>query len=869
MKDLKQNISTSFLVLSIAFLGACTAAPEANIRISIVPGKSTSVNINDVSANPNPSIHPGEGEYLTDPITAVMYPTSETGLLKTGGCYLVHVSGPGLENPNHPQPGGGSSNTCPAGVPDVTSLGILPPKVYPYGGDVSVKVPSGPDRRIDLIGFINPYPNDTKCEKPFRIEFYQKADGQGGTKIENRFIYGNYVVDTDSASTDPIPAGLQSSPNSKFGFFATSGKKNLGPGPQNVELVSLPWSKNDDDLFEGPNEYGCGDGGGGSNGGPPSHGFEDSMPHIGHEGNIYTGMFQEGFLQIACEGTEDIDLVMGGISLSLTCSGSTDRANFQNIVWNPEWNSSNTLCVKGQNGYQPGDTCVPGTNSYFGQAIPYNISRTTGDSISGHILYSPRYMEVRNNTHSGGALLSYSGLGSPSFVGYKRSGDSRSIIIKDQSAAVSSILKTVIQPQNNDMDRSSFDWDNTAPIVELLTNAPPSFHTVTLGLVDANGARNFNLFGVGPTSGTNVIGMDWLSPSNNYYTSLIDGASWSMPQMVSENGTFVSSSVNPALTTPSPLAGLLPDSGGLINSPGHGLFDGQMVDISAPTAGTCTNGGAQTNARVRVINPSDFEVYSPSGLIMDGGGSCTFGIANRSNINLKAFRASNLDIATTAPSIFDIPMVKIAGAGVETILLDMPPSGNSLAVALRNSTGMISATQCESNNSCLAPTLADKSATTIDSADLIMDQGQPLLLAASLNSLGTVKRYQFDFTNSNPQNRIQDNASSVFFYPNLPAGVFSNVIIKSLRSPDNFSISRPEALLYFENSGTGYLYRSLDAGLNWYRVDEFPSTSYSVTDITVVENNYGSNWEPAFALLVYDTTAAAKYIIRYQDGAGF
>lgn len=170
---------------------------------------------------------------------------AESGLIKNRTCYLVHVTAPDLivsgTGDSHGQ------ESCKDGVPAVNGLGKLFGP-FAYGSEAVVRVPSGASRRFDLIGFINPYPNDPNCTQPFDVRVTESS-----TPGERRVtvVYGNYVIDAE----DSVPEGLQaaSDPYGNLGFFFHSDVVNLAPGPQNVTMKKLAWSSSGS-----PEEYGCG-----------------------------------------------------------------------------------------------------------------------------------------------------------------------------------------------------------------------------------------------------------------------------------------------------------------------------------------------------------------------------------------------------------------------------------------------------------------------------------------------------------------------------------------------------------------------------------------------------------------------------------
>ncbi|MEO5668205.1 MAG: hypothetical protein ABIR96_09120, partial [Bdellovibrionota bacterium] len=170
-----------------------------------------------------------------------------SGLIKNRMCYVVHVTGDGLNAEGTENHGKDDKNSCPAGVPKIPAFGkIYGP--YVYGADAAISVAAGSNRRFDLVGFLNPYSDDPNCSK--KIVTSLLKDSSGG--VHPLLKYGDYVINDDKA-----PAGLKlaQKPFGQLGFFYYSNVVTLAPGRQTVSMNRLPWAS------DRPQEYGCDHGG--------------------------------------------------------------------------------------------------------------------------------------------------------------------------------------------------------------------------------------------------------------------------------------------------------------------------------------------------------------------------------------------------------------------------------------------------------------------------------------------------------------------------------------------------------------------------------------------------------------------------------
>jgi hypothetical protein len=159
--------------------------------------------------------------------------------------------------------------------------------------------------------------------------------------------------------------------------------------------------------------------------------------------------------------------------------------------------------------------------------------------------------------------------------------------------------------------------------------------------------------------------------------------------------------------------------------------------------------------------------------------------------------------------------------------------------------------------------------TTTKSFDLLVGGGDPVLLAAVSDSTTfSLKRWRL--TSSLEQELATPAAA---FYPPLPATP-SNVILRSLRSPDQGINDSQSALLYLSVTSGQMLYRTQDGGQTWFRVAAFPLNDGTITDIMPIERHDiyldgSAHWNPGFLLLQKFISNGEKVRFLSQDWHGF
>jgi hypothetical protein len=166
-------------LLSLGLLVACSSEEPSRINFVFERGPVQTL---DMAAGP----------VDMDGFTADVSPS---GLIKNRACYFIHVTGPGINVPGTINDNPNSS--CPAGVPDVPALGqFFGPFPYgPNGVSASIQVRSGKNRRFDLVGFINPLPDDPGCTKAFEAKQLVGSDGKSDVLIR----YDKFVIDAKSS----------------------------------------------------------------------------------------------------------------------------------------------------------------------------------------------------------------------------------------------------------------------------------------------------------------------------------------------------------------------------------------------------------------------------------------------------------------------------------------------------------------------------------------------------------------------------------------------------------------------------------------------------------------------------------------------
>ncbi len=849
MKNTKRYVSTFyFLVLAFA-LGACSEANKANIQIKIVPGLDTSFQLQGVNANHTAGAHPKSGTQQTPFGASEM---SSTGLYKKYTCYAAHVIAPDLVDARTID-SKSKAESCAFPELFVHGLGRISPRAYKYGDSVNMVIPAGTNRRIDLVGFFSPYgAADPNCEKPLKVEVVMVKNNDGIFEGRPRFIYGEYVIDRKQDSSDelPVPAGLKLPPNDTgvLAHFAASARQNIAAGNQTIELRSLAWETVDGEFK--PYKYADCDNG---SSGTPGNSYNSSVtfpplnPGSGtQKAFIFTGMDSKGFLEIQCpSGVNHIQLLLHGTATfnsgdnPKTCSGG--KVVYEGLDFSAAgWVSGNSECS--------GFDCIDFTinNPDNGNILLYE----------GHLYRASRYAPVANQSYSASPTeVNLGPLSLPKFVGYKRSGSNRYLFVKEDSSYIDSIYSVAFQPQTSGSERGALDWDGSAT-TNFLTGSVPAFKQVIFGLVDALGSPSFNFFGIESPGVTNIVGIDW-SATTNYYNHPLTIDNWSGSPILgaSDNGTFVTSNNYPGGKM---FNGSIPTNGsGYINSPNHGLLEGDPVFLTyvgtAPETTYCVNYSGQSSGIIHVISQEEFVVEVSGSIVSDvGSAGCILDISTTNALYLKAFRSDNI---SNTPQVFDIPVDLSASSGINGILVDMPASGGHI-VSYGNSN--IQYTYCGgSNNDCLNPFKSTLSVSNVDSADLIVGTGNPILITAGGASSIQLNRIQLN-------NGTLSAATTPTLYPASPTGTISNVIVKSLTKPDN-NINKPDVMLGFNDGTNSYLYRSRDFGQTWYLVYTAPMGQFAFRDIAAVENSYADgNFGPAFAILGLNGTGDS--IMLGEDG---
>jgi N-acetylneuraminic acid mutarotase len=206
MKLFRQAIPSVLL-----FLAACTGAPQSEVKVLVGPAPRSVVSTLSADA---------------------FSPRSSTGLVTTGFCYALNVTAPDLN-----VDGTSGSASCAQGP---RALG----KVFgplAYGAQTTIKVPSGSDRRFDLVGFKAPANTRQDCSGVLSV---RAIDG----KVE--MLYDGVDV---GANEWPLDVSRLSY------LFARAPSVTLQPGVQSVTLDSVAWSEKDlgQGLLNYPEIYGC------------------------------------------------------------------------------------------------------------------------------------------------------------------------------------------------------------------------------------------------------------------------------------------------------------------------------------------------------------------------------------------------------------------------------------------------------------------------------------------------------------------------------------------------------------------------------------------------------------------------------------
>lgn len=211
----------------LALLGACSNGQQTNektqLLVSIIPPVTT---LSDASG----AIEAFSGR-------------SATGLVQEGFCYAIHITGEGLNDTDLE-----SENSCEHGPQGFGK--VFGP--YAYGKDAEVSVDAGSNRRIDLIGFLNPYDDDPDCSKSLTFEKTSETDSSGKSRKGIKVLYGERELDPKDDGANFY--------DDMF-LFAKSENLTLSPGVQEVDLLAGGWVErvNSTGLFSVPQSYTCED----------------------------------------------------------------------------------------------------------------------------------------------------------------------------------------------------------------------------------------------------------------------------------------------------------------------------------------------------------------------------------------------------------------------------------------------------------------------------------------------------------------------------------------------------------------------------------------------------------------------------------
>ncbi len=896
-----RNVNSYFLLVLAAMLGACSAANNADVTIEIIPGQKNSLTLQGAARiseeDSAPRFrHPRQGESFNTPVGSLAI--SNTGLLTSNTCYVLHVTGPGLMDDRFKDQDDGE-NQCPVEIPKVEGLGLIPERAYAYGAEAKVVVPAGADRRIDLLGFINPYgANDPGCNKALRIV---KMENPNATDPKDRwhlrFFYGEYAIDeeaSDGQNDDrdpppPLPPGTLLPPDGTgtLGFFAASPRANLAPGRQSISLSSLPWMLKDDgtDQLERPAEYGgCGGGGSSSYNSPTfpplNPADNDTNANLDY---ILSGM-TTGFLEIKCKSNETVNLSVKGVNAiaknigSATCT--SERVVFNSISYNGAdigiHDDPNSDCDQGPHG------CVRFTVQYSGGTVSENSK-----DFVGQIWFSDRYGAVRHNSYDQGIpnYLNLLGSGSDNFsalsalshniVSFRRNGTQRELIVQsfeDEGDVILGADDTVhlnkylfTNPTRTEGSLiGPLDWNGDSSIVDsgtaTLTGTPSSdsnYIAKPLGMKFFDGSSNslWGLFGIS----ADLFFRGWTGSTWSANSEEVASVNVSVD---SDNGSF---SYLENFPTVSSIYFTFDDLANLTAyGATHGLAGGEILIVSNSPGPYCNHSldmGVELEVeyvdheyvklKIDTDNNGTYDSYIQEGTDGDGW-SCTFYAIKFSDLPKTVTFKPNANDVSSLVSSLQIPLLPPVSSFEEKHIFDNPNEG-SLVVAYDPSATEFKYTKCESNSSCADPNLQRVPSTFVGTAvydfDLLLFEERTLL------TLGmSYKRIQLRDTGP-------VDLGNMSFHPE--PGTPSNWKIKAMRNTDigvpfsNFEASQAIASVY--DSGTHKLYRTKDGGANWYLVKEF-SNNIKVLDLAVglnsrasdngVVNDYG-----AFLILIEETVA--------------
>jgi hypothetical protein len=789
------------LCLGSVLLASCAAKEESEVSL-ILPGPMTST-VQSVAA--------GDGTPLA---------FSATGLITNRACYFIHVTAADL---NAPGTGGGGSPSASCKVP-VSGLGkIFGP--YKYGASATIKVPSGPGRVFDLMGFINPYPNDPDCAMPWKYRLVAKSNGEQHPE----FMYGNYSVDGEGTP----PAGVLAPQgfDGKFLAFARSAPSDLAPGLVKVQLNRI-------ELTDGmPTPYSCGGEGNSNN---------TIFPQM-QEGVVTTGMESELFLDIKCpDGVNQVSLRTVGYAShtysNKTCVGG--RANFDEMslahttgkndsCWF-DWDKDNF-----NDGGNETGPCIE-----FAATAGSTFSGTP--FIQGKIQFQSLYKNVQTSSTNSPLIIGIDPT-SVKFAGYEKVGNNRQVYVTALNGTYTDGRRIDFIPQTkvNGNITSSFDWNgdsNTISSNQFPGTAPP-MGDIILGKIDAATSLFFSR-----RTADNLLGLVKFSTPAGYPTTVIHptyGDFSSASKIASENKLQVVGAPNPAVQL---VISNFP-AGSYIPLSDHNFVNDQIVrlnsDITDAQCGADLNAGSVL--KVFVNDPNGFRLTDPAtNLNLLSDGTCSLII---DSIQLFAMRTNDFSLGTYEK--IKIPMFPGIDTGIydkiSKILIDAPTNGtNTFVTTSQNGPGIL-VTKCSaltSTNCDNAKSYRIAAPAAVMSADLLVGNGNPLLLV--VGSAG-VKRYSLGDTAQTPA----DGQTSGVLHPAV-SGITS-AKLRSLRLQDQGINRSNEALLYVEHGGGKHVYRTRDSGVNWYRVHTIPNTN-TIHDIIPshahTKSDDGSeHWEPSFLML--------------------
>jgi hypothetical protein len=472
------------------------------------------------------------------------------------------------------------------------------------------------------------------------------------------------------------------------------------------------------------------------------------------------------------------------------------------------------------------------------------------------------------------------------FAGYQKLGNSREVFVATGPGHYNQVRRIDFAPQRvlpSGSRTGSFDWDvivdpNTGPasINDILFGTPPQMYDIIYGKIGSSVSLPTALFFTNFSGGNYFGAVKFDAPQGYPELPLPDsqGEFGSGDRIVSENGLQVASSRQQFKTFTS-----LAVSGSTFDLLGHGLVDGQYVqlidDITDSQCGDSTGTLSGGYLKVFEVNGTKFKLKTLGGAVLTETGSCVLRFTARS---FYAMRTTNNDHQTNLKintgSHKTIPMYPYENAGkydtISKILLDAPTSGKTTVVSLdfEASEGSALVTKCDQVGAaagCTNPQSYRIPATdNIKDADILVGDGDvgsvdPILLVVNANG---VMRYS-----------LGASAGTILTTVLLPSPVMGTIVsakIRSLRLRDQEINRSNEALLYVEHGSFKDVYRTRDAGANWYKVHRIPSTN-TILDIIPAhahtKNDDGrDHWEPSFLML--EKTSSDLRVIG-QDWHGY